>query len=223
MIGQRFCDEMKARTPAIEVETVPAFRFSHLWDNGTLSARGSRGFRILVALSIMKDESVLILDKVITLQQNLGYNEIEFMIKTHPTMPIETLKGCVSEKWPDNFQIVEGSALEPIKASDLLITGASSICFEALFLGVPVILVETLSGLSFDSIPQSVPKELWSTCRTSNEIFTAIHQFKNRSPEEIIYHQENSARIKKEYIEPVTRDGVYRFLELDNSMGKEYV
>ena len=46
------------------------------------------------------------------------------------------------------------------------------------------------------------------------EILKAINTFRNRTPAEEIKHRELSAQIKKDYFEPVTKEGVYRFLEL---------
>jgi hypothetical protein len=43
----------------------------------------------------------------------------------------------------------------------------------------------------------------------------AINHFKNRTPEEVRTHKKLSEKIKKDYFEPVTKEGVYRFLELE--------
>jgi hypothetical protein len=90
----------------------------------------------------------------------------------------------------------------------------SSVGLEAVVMGVPVIVVERMSGLAYDPIPDSVPKELWRSCRSPKEISEAINTFRNRTPAEEIKHRELSAQIKKDYFEPVTKEGVYRFLEL---------
>ena len=76
-------------------------------------------------------------------------------------------------------------------------------------------MVETLSGLAYDPIPESVPKDLWRSCRSPEDISEAINIFKNRTPEEVREHRELSAQIKNDYFEPVTKKGVFRFLELE--------
>ena len=82
-------------------------------------------------------------------------------------------------------------------------------------MGVPVIVVERMSGLAYDPIPDSVPKELWRSCRSPKEISEAIDTFRNRTPEEVIKHRALSAQIKRDYFEPVTEEGVCTFLELE--------
>jgi CDP-glycerol glycerophosphotransferase (TagB/SpsB family) len=167
-----------------------------------------------MALSIMVDESVNILEQVID-SDLVGENELEFMVKPHPTMNNDILKKRLGGKWSQSFQEVEGSTPDYIRKSDLLITGMSTVGLEAVVLGVPVIVVETLSGLAFDPIPDSVPSELWRTCRSPDEISEAIQYFKNRSPEVVSKHRGLSAQIKKDYFEPVTRESVLKFLNID--------
>ena len=84
-------------------------------------------------------------------------------------------------------------------------------------MGVPAIIVEILSGLAFDPIPESVPRDLWRTCRSSNEIFEIVNSFRNRTQEEVKQHQEMSAAIKNDYFEPVTEEAVQRFLNLQSN------
>ena len=70
-------------------------------------------------------------------------------------------------------------------------------------------------GLSYDPIPDSIPKELWKNCRSPKEISEAINYFISRSPKEVKNYQELGVQIKQDYFEPITKDGIYRFLELD--------
>ena len=215
-IGQRFCEDMKHMSSAFEAETAPAFRYGHLWENGSTNERDSRSFKILMALTIMVDESVNILQQGID-SDLVEENNLEFIIKPHPTMNLDMLKNRLGEKWASKFQGSKDSTSDFIRTSDLLITGMSSVGLEAVVMGVPVIVVERMSGLAYDPIPDSVPKELWRSCRSPKEISEAINTFRNRTPEEVIKHRELSAKIKKDYFEPVTKESVYRFLELESN------
>jgi hypothetical protein len=215
-IGVQFSSDMESKKPPFQTETAPAFRFGHLWDNGIANERGSDDFKILLALSVMLDESVHILEQFIACGLDFEQNAIEILIKPHPTMSVEILKNYVGKKWINHFREVEGFTPDYIRKSDLLITGMSSVGLEAVVMGVPVIVVEKLSGLSYNPIPDSVPKELWRNCRSPKEISEAVHQFKNRSTEDVTEHRELSANIKKDYFEPVTKESVYKFLELNN-------
>jgi hypothetical protein len=213
-ISRRLRDEIKEKYSIFEVKTAPAFRFGHLWQNRIENERDSGSFKILLALSVMLDDSVNILEQFIACGLDFEQNAIEILIKPHPTMSVEILKNYVGKKWINHFREVEGFTPDYIRKSDLLITGRSSVGLEAVVMGVPVIVVEKLSGLAYDPIPESVPKELWRNCRSPKEISEAIKSFRSRSPEEVSQHQELSARIKKDYFEPVTKKYIEDFLNL---------
>ncbi len=61
----------------------------------------------------------------------------------------------------------------------------------------------------------SVSKELSRYCRFPEEISEAINTFRSRTPEEVRQHQELSISIKNDYFEPVTKEGIHRFLQLE--------
>ena len=215
-IGKKISLDMGSTKKPFQTETAPAFRFGHLWENGSVSERDSGSFKILLALSILLDESVNIYKQVID-SGLVDENELEFMIKPHPTMNMSMLKNRLGEKWTNIIKVVEGCTPDYIRKSDLLITGMSSVGLEAVVMGVPVIVVETMNGrLAFDPIPDSVPKELWRSCRSPEEISESIDHFRNRTLKEISKHKKLSDHIKNDYFEPVTKESVYRFLELSN-------
>jgi len=215
-IGEKFSSDMESKKPPFQTETAPAFRFRHLWDNGIANERGSESYKILLALSIMLDESVHILEQFIDCDLDFEKNAIEILIKPHPTMSVEILKNYVGKKWINHFREVEGFTPDYIRKSDLLITGMSSVGLEAVVMGVPVIVVEKLSGLAYNPIPESVPKELWRNCRSPEKISEAIKSFRARSPEEVRKHKKLSDQIKKDYFEPVTKEGVQEFMKFSN-------
>ena len=74
-----------------------------------------------------------------------------------------------------------------------MISGMSSICLESMSLGVPVIVVESLRGLSYNPIPEEAPQDLSRSCRTLNDIANAIEYYQNQKDVPLIttsYHQQ---------------------------------
>ena len=215
VIGEKFCEQISDMNLSLNVEIAPAFRFDHVWKNVEIKVEDSKSFKILLALSINLDESVNILEQIIDtgLTEKYGF---EFMIKTHPVININTLRNRLgNEKWPNSFIAVEGSFSDCIRISNLLIlVGISSVGLEAIALGIPVIIIETLSGIAFDPIPDTVPNELWKKCRSPSELFTAINAYRNRPSQEICLYKKLTTQIKKHYFEPVTKKSVNRFLKL---------
>ena len=66
----------------------------------------------------------------------------------------------------------------------------------------------------YNPIPETITDDIWRLCYSSEEIKKAIQFYKSRSPEEIKKHEVAEKKIREEYFEPVTKEGVRRFLEL---------
>ena len=77
------------------------------------------------------------------------------------------------------------------------------------------VIVENFERLNYNTIPEKIPQDLWRSCRTSNEIKSAIEFYRNRSDEEFIRHRKIGSKIKKDYFEPVTKESVFKFLMLE--------
>ena len=139
-------------------------------------------------------------------------NNLRFWVKLHPAVPKETLKKRLGNNWADQLFIVKGPANNYIPKSDLIISGMSSLCLETMSLGIPVIFIDNLSGLSYNPIPDEIPQVLWRSCRTSNDIKNAIEYYRKRSNVEIKEHKEIGIKIKNHYIDPVNKKSVNIFL-----------
>ena len=126
-------------------------------------------------------------------------------------MNIGTFKSQIGSNWSE--YINDAKDMDSKMIPDLIISGMSSFCLEAIGSGIPVILIESMIGLSYDPIPESVPNILWRKCRSSKEISNAIDYFRNRSNEEIHNNRKLSAEIRKDYFEPVTKESVNRLLD----------
>ena len=96
-----------------------------------------------------------------------------------------------------------------------MISNGSSTCLETAAKGIPVIINRSQSGLTQNPIPQSINEVIWRLCYTAEELLEAITYYANRDDETIRRHEEIGRRIRAEYFEPVTPEGVRRFLRLD--------
>lgn len=101
-----------------------------------------------------------------------------------------------------------------VEKSDLLISSASSACMETLAKGIPVIIIGNSHGLTHNPVPETITGDIWRLCYTTNEIAKAIQFYKSRAHEKIKEHEALGRRIREEYFEPVTGEGVRRFLGL---------
>lgn len=205
---RRFCSDL-------DVFIVPAFRFQHVWRKRKYFPTPNE-YTILVALPIHINEAIRMLNLFVSVA-NEAPDKIRFWIKPHPTTSESKIQKSFGTVWPERFEFARGNFGDCVERSNLFISSATSTCMETLAKGIPVIIVGNSFGLTEHPIPDSITDDIWRLCYTPEEIERAIKHYKSRDPEKIKCHEETGRRIREEYFEPVTRDGIRRFLRLDNS------
>ena len=104
--------------PELKVDYAPAFRFQHLW-NGEPHSTDKTYYTILIALPITFNDSIHIINQVISCINDYSMKSLRFWVKPHPTMSEETLKKGLSGKWPEEFILIEGPSSDYISSSDI--------------------------------------------------------------------------------------------------------
>ena len=108
----------------------------------------------------------------------------------------------------------ETSFLRLLKEADLLITEASSTCLEALACGVPIIIMENEGGLTYDPVPNAIPKDLYRKTRTYAQLIDAMKYYVNVTSETLRQQKIYGLKIREDYFEPITKDGIERFMNI---------
>jgi len=205
-------EQIKRFYSKLNVITAPAFRFKSVWDLTEIQKINNKKI-ILVALPIAIKESIEIL-KLVTNAVKIGkYDDIKFQIKSHPVLDVNKLKSKFGNL-PDNFEFIEGNFKDCVAKTTMVLGNASSTCMETLAIGVPVIVIGSQSGLTQNPIPEDVNKDIWRICYTPKELTDAISHFINISNKERDDLGKIGEEIRAMYFEPVTREGVRKFLRL---------
>jgi len=203
--ARRFCSDL-------DVCVAPAFRFQHVWQKRKYLP-DEKVYTILVALPIVISDAVYIL-KLLSPAADEAADSDRFWIKPHPTASQSQIQGAFGPGWPEQFEFVDGDFSDCVEKSNLLISSASSACMETLAKGIPVIIIGNSFGLTHNPIPKTITDDIWRLCYSPQEVVEAIQFYQSRSPEKIKEHEKAGRRIREEYFEPVTREGVRRFLGL---------
>ena len=211
-IGQALLPSLRKYCPDIKLRLVPAIRYKEVWENRKYYPEENI-FTILIALSIVISEAVYIL-KLLVYVANEAANSTCFWIKPHPTTSQLQIKGAFGSGWPEQFEFVSGDFNDCVEKSKLLISSVSSACMESLAKGIPVIIIGNSHGLTYNPVPETITSDIWRLCYSPQEVADAIQFYQTRSPEKIKEHEEVGRRIREEYFEPVTGEGVRRFLGL---------
>jgi len=177
VLGEDIKNDFMEFTKSLNIATTPSLRYKYLHDIDRLSKEGSC-FNILVALPIFKDQSENILSIVAeSLESFQEMGGIRVNIKVHPTKTPDAYKSLLGIE-SENYGFIDDDFFECIRATDLLITSASTTCMEALAIGVPVAIIGAKNQILQNPIPKSINDEYWSICYSSTELigFTKIIQ-----------------------------------------------
>ena len=214
--GEGCVDDIREFLPDIEVITIPAFKYEHVWkkDNNEI---GSKGNNILVTFPISVDASVRIFELLIT-----AYNsskeireDYKFLIKPHPTNTKEEIIKKTNIKIPKVFEFTEEESFEKLlDETGILVTEASSTCLEAFACGKVVIIVENPTGLTYDPVPKNIPDCLFERCRDNESLIRAVNKFLGFDEEDLKRNRNKGKEIRQEYFEEVSTEGIKRFLDL---------
>ncbi len=203
--------------PDLDVIVIPSFKSQHVWDDGHEPGARDCGetFVALVALPISEYAAARIVERLFEALVGVRVEgrDVRYIVKPHPTVDARRVLDRISRPLPAEVIFSsEQSFGRLLRQSDLLITEASSTCLEALAVGLPVIIMANETGLTYDPVPAAIPRFVCRKARTRNELIEAIASFAARSAHEIEEQRAIGNRIRADYFEPVTDEGVARLM-----------
>lgn len=160
--------------PDIKVIHAPAFRYDHLFKKAFPAAIQRK--RILVALPILIDKSLEILNLCSKLNSNL-FTQAQFMIKPHPATNKILIQDFIDAHFPKNTILTEKSTGELLQETSIVVCNSSSIGFEAMSLGIPIVILASQTQIDNNVIPTRVDSRLWAHCFDTVEFQEALVKF----------------------------------------------
>lgn len=212
VIGKGFTKAIKTFNCDQKVECAPAFRFRHLWEKTDRIFQDT--FTVLIALPITFNDSKNIIEKMIYFANNRSENGIKYWVKPHPTMSPIKLKNEFGNKWPKSFNFTDIDTQSALRRINLVISGMSSLCLEAMALGIPVLVIDQEVGIQYNPIPDNLNQDLWKRCNSIQDIINGFEKYRLRDENEIKRHQKLGLNIREKYFEPINKDGVLKLLSI---------
>ena len=169
VINKACFDRHKKSCKNLPLKMSPAFRFSHLF---ALKDRRSAADKvILIPLPGvgMENESIGIIHTYLSIAKNLD-NNIRVLIKPHPSYSRDQFMALSTEFSNPLLAYTEKEIPELLEVSSALISTASSVCVEAVAVGIPVAIYGSRSGITMNPIPDTVPKERWEIFYTPQQL-----------------------------------------------------
>lgn len=205
---------VKEFLPNLDTILIPSFKSQYVWEFKENKLSQSK-YMVLVTLPISINYSILIINRLIKVCNEISIknNQIKLLVKPHPTQSLIKIKNNLPELPKYITLTKEKSFVKLLSSANLLITEASSTCLEAMACGIPVIMMENEEGLTYDPIPNRVSEKLYRKVRTQDHLIQALKYFIKLTPENIKQQQIECERVREDYFEPMTQEGINRFLD----------
>ena len=210
VIGKKIRKKIIKFNSKQKVITAPAFRYSYLWN--IKKKNNNKKINILFALPVTEYDSYTII-KMIPISL-IKEKKINIFIKPHPTMNKKVIEKYLNKSKKFSYKIVEGAIDKNLIKTDILVSSMSIASLEALALGIPVINIHRNIGMSYNSIPEEIPKILWRHCSSQKEVSEAIEYFTKKKVIQLIKRKKYGKNIKKSFFEPINKKKVLNFINL---------
>ena len=208
---------VKEFMPSLDTILIPSFKSHYVWQLERNELNQSTNI-VLLALPISEKHSQFIINRVIKAARLMLIENdiIEFLVKPHPAQSLNKLMAGLDELPSYMSFTEEKSFVNCLFSTSLLITEASSACLEAMACGIPVIMMENQEGLTYDSIPSRVSEKMYKKVRSQDQLIQAMEYFINSNIEKNKQIEIESKKVRKDYFEPITQEGINRFMDIDN-------
>ena len=209
--------------PDLEVIVIPSFKAQYVWEYDLTHRKPAAVFTVLAALPISIDSGVRIVRKLLDIRDALpaGRLPVRYVIKPHPIVPAERIICRLGRGMPGDMTFTNEPSFGRLLAdSNLLVTEASSTCLEALASGVPVVIIENETGLTYDPVPAAIPQAMFRRVRSSADLVDAIAHFATLPEGAVDEQRAHSKKIRADYFEPITPDGMSRFMDMETIRGE---
>lgn len=168
LLGEAYIEQQSKNVPTLHVHTAPAFRFQETLKH--VARVSNKKETVVLAMPMLLDEA----ERIVHMALQTVTKEIEFVIKTHPTISIEKFKRAILASTDVRFTFSNEPMALLLQTASLLVTSASSVALEAVLCSVPVAILGSRSGPTINPLEGIVDEEYWSICYTPEALEMAI-------------------------------------------------
>ena len=210
VIGKESVPIVKTYTSSFETIITPAIRNIGVWQE--YKKNQGEQYQIFIAFSGMIQSSFKAVKIFVNLFQNNQekLSGIQIVMKVHPLFFTEqTVLDAIGGAFPHSFRFINDDIHQILDQSHLAVAcGRGTSAMDILARGCPLITVSDEDGLFDNPIPEAIPEGVWKACHDEEDLLQAIQFFRKRSNEEVVNHQEQMKKIRSDYFEPVSKEGV---------------
>jgi len=185
-----------------------ALRFEYL-HNSKKFDRKKRNF-IFVPLTISKYESTKLINFI---HNSLSADkEYKVILRSHPATPFSVIEKELGFKLTENFQVSTNvSMLDDFEGSDIVLYTGTTVCMEALMMGLPVIHIDLGEPISVDPLFECNYLK-WSV-KHPDELIPTIDEIYNLDEVEFKHQQKSARKYVENYFLPVTNERMEEYIK----------
>ena len=191
-----------------DCRVMSSFRAGAIWKLKRKKAEEGP-FKILVPLSSITGEVIFKIGCLKSYLRNTR-RELTVLLKPHPDMSIEFVNSLVGDNY--KIEIVSGNIYDFLNDIDALVATNSSVLYEALASGIPVLSLFDNKG-NFNCVkPDIVSDEMWLDISSLEDFDRGIDLFSNKGRK---YYNKLGKDLRKEFFEPITQEKIFELLALN--------
>ncbi len=183
-----------------------ALRYEYLYRDSILTRNFSK--KILVPLTISIEESVEIINFV---QEGVKETEYIPIYRCHPVVSFDSIKAKFDNNIKGKYEVsLDNSLIKDLKNCGQLIYTVTTVCMEALMLGLPVIHIDLKEPINGDPLFEC--DFLRWVVKKPKEISKVLDEIKNQNDEQFLSQQKAARDYLKEYFKEVNDENLEVFL-----------
>lgn len=170
------------------------------------------GSTVLFATSNGMEEAVELVEMAVNLvESEEGVNQgIKVVLKCHPLLPFFQINSIVGVQLPNHVEQSEQPVTDLIRNSSIMVYSGSTVCIQALVLGVPMIHLRP--SFDFDLDPLETTPNARLEASSLEEMREQVSWLLENRDSYIAQHRDEWSALAKEMYGPVTKETVNAFL-----------
>lgn len=186
----------------------PALRYDHVWTQ--LPRPPHDRPVVLVCLSVGWDAFELVWKAHQAFKDDRGKRVI---LRPHPAGPLtlQDIEAFLGVRMPSHFEVSSEPLTQLLALSDVLVYTSSTVCYEALSQGVPVLCLEQSQGIDKDPLKDS-PEGIRWVARTPQELAAWADRLRRQEPSERAEWQDQCREFLRDTFEPISEETMQVFL-----------
>lgn len=195
----------------LKISVAPAFRFN-LVKEKKHSDYSERKY-VLVILPINENESIEILNDLITNKVFLNSISFKLKIRPHPILDFHKIVKKLNLKKHLTFEVDTQKISDSLASIKLALGSSSSVLVEILTFGIPVIIIANKNGISQNPIPPGVPDNMWKISYSGDDLQVLLEELLQYDSEDYLKLSELGQKVQSLCFESPNKYNVSEFLD----------